>query len=285
MNKVQPLDSESSYNSSIDIKSSIDEEDSIAPLPHRKPFLSLTAFVIGSVISLVLLCSISVYLSVFIGMYYSNEQLTENVVVNLENEITNFLNMILNEMSVTARTAADHYNHGVSTMKDFRQYLYTPFKLSKLSVGYAFGNPSERYSYTIVGKAAKPEIVYSYQPPGFIGTIRDTYTLQGELVKLNATVDYTPYDVMSKDYYDSTIEESERLGTEGAFVGIPYIVTNGSLSISYGAKVYDPVQYALGKKVLKGICRVVMPLSDLVSYLSKVKVFKNGYVILSEFDA
>ena len=116
----------------------------------------------------------------------------------------------------------------------------------------------------------------------FIGSLRDTYDNNGTLLKLNDTIDFTPYNVSIKDYYWFPLAEAERMGEEGAF-SKPYIVTNGTLSISFGAKVFDQELFSQGVKLFKGIARIVRPLAGFSNFLSKkVKVFEHGYVVIKE---
>ncbi|EFC35422.1 predicted protein, partial [Naegleria gruberi] len=204
---------------------------------------SLKTFIIVSMIMLVLLCSVSIYVSVFVLMNQSVDELTENVLGLLEEKMSVYIDSVLNEMKNTGMTMAD-------------------------GIG--------------IGKQGKQEIVYSYQPPGFIGSIRDTYLLNGTLLVLNETIDYTPYNVAKKDFYYVAVSEAARIGKEGAF-SYPYIVTNGTLSISFGAKVYDQQLFAQGTKHLKGIARIVKPLSGISDFLEKkVQVFDQGFVIIKE---
>ncbi|KAG2377899.1 hypothetical protein C9374_008984 [Naegleria lovaniensis] len=266
-----------------------DDQDSNFPLQddkkrsEKKAFLSLRWFVITSICSLILFSAICVYLAVFIGFNQAVDELSEKVIHDSKSKIVIYIDKVLSQMSVISRLSAEQYNYGLVTNNFYRNFFYTPYKLAELSVGFAFGYPSERYSYTIVGKEGQERIVYSYQPPGFIGSIRDAYFLNGTIQTVNETVDYTVYEVSQKDFYNASINAAKSLGAEGAFTN-PYIVTNGSLSIAYGALLYDPhIFVSSGAKVLKGICRTVMPLASIVKFMrEKITVLKNGYVLLQE---
>nr|CAG4718360.1 unnamed protein product [Naegleria fowleri] len=267
-----------------------DEQRSNSPLQEgikkaseNKAFLSLRWFVIISICSLILLSSVCVYLAVFIGFHQAVDELSEKVINDTKSKIVIYIDKVLSQMSVVSRLSAEQYSYGLVTLNFYRNFFYTPFKLTGLSVGFAFGYPSERYSYTIVGKEGEERIVYSYQPPGFIGSIRDAYFLNGTIQTVNETVDYTVYEVSKKDYYNSSINAAKLMGSEGAFTD-PYIVTNGTLSIAYGAMLYDPhILTSTGEKVLKGICRTVMPLANIVRFMrEKITVLQNGYVLLQQ---
>ncbi|KAG2388979.1 hypothetical protein C9374_014379 [Naegleria lovaniensis] len=242
--------------------------------------LSFKAFVVCSIILLVVLSSVATYLSVFIGLYTSIDTMTSMVVANVMDKIELHLNIVLGRMSTMSRIAAEHYSYGLVTLPYYREYFFTAYKLYGIFLGYGFPYPSERYNYIWIGK----DFMYTAQAPGALTTRDLVNSTTGQVIKYNVSTETSPFSVLKKtDYFTYYVEETAKIpgNPEGVF-GQLYYPVNGSLSFQYGSKLYDPVQFKLGKKVIKGACRCSIPLFLLTDFLEPLKVFERGYVLLTE---
>ncbi|KAG2392340.1 hypothetical protein C9374_012592 [Naegleria lovaniensis] len=245
--------------------------------------ISLRVFVIIAFISLILVCSISVYMSVFIGLYTSNDELLSKVINNVEDKIIIFITQLLEKLRLASNVGADVYNYGLIDKPQMRDYIFRQYNNSAIQTGYFFATPSERYSVIeVLGS-----LFYTYQPPKFPGIIRDKVSGDGTVLAYNYTVDTTPAQVIQQGFYNSTIKAANLAKTKGAFGSIYYII-NGSLALPYGSMLYDPVKFKQSPQQpgpVQGLCRCAVPLYLLSNFLSQIQVFQRGYVLLTEYNS
>ncbi|EFC42335.1 predicted protein [Naegleria gruberi] len=248
--------------------------------PKRTINCPLRLFLMTTLSILIIVCAITVYLAVFVGMYSSVDELTNKMIQTVQGQVTNYIDRFLGELKMSSKLAAGHYNNGLVAKKDYRQYLYQGFNNSGVFVGYFLqvNNHSERFSYVIING----NFLYTYQDNGFPGLIRDRVNIStAQVIKYNFTVSSAPQNLETTEFYTSAISESNSLGVEGVF-GKPFYVVGGAISLPYATKLYSTM-YPV--KSLIGICRATIPLYLLSEYLSGVKVFQKGYVILTELNS
>lgn len=99
-----------------------------------------------TIVALILLCSITVYLSVFIGMFISIEELSDKVVSNVQDKIVIYISQLLDKLKTVSHVGADLYNYGLLNKSQIREYLFRQYNNSGVLTGYFFSTPSERYA-------------------------------------------------------------------------------------------------------------------------------------------
>ncbi|KAG2392994.1 hypothetical protein C9374_009571 [Naegleria lovaniensis] len=248
---------------------------------HLQGCISLRTFVVIAIISLILLCSIMVYLSVFIGMFISIEELSRKVVSNVEDKIVLYISQMLDKLKMVSNIGADLYNYGLLDKTQMRDYIFRQYNNSEILTGYFFATPTERYAVIELFGS----LYYTSQIPPFRGMIRDKVNGDGSVVAYNYSVDPTPAEVIQQGFYNSTIKAAAKMGSKGAFGSIYYII-NGSLALPYGSMLYDPVKFKQGiVSGVKGIYRCTVPLIVLSNFLQRIRVFERGYVLVTEFNS
>ncbi|KAG2378600.1 hypothetical protein C9374_008239 [Naegleria lovaniensis] len=245
--------------------------------------IPLRLFISAMIALLIVVSCVSIWVTTFVVSKQAIENLANDVIGVSNQKILSYLDAVINPLGKMSKAMAADYNWGIANENNFRKYLFPKYYfLGATSCGYFFGYPSTKYTYSITGVGSKAYLVYSYQTPGFIGTIRDTVNNKtGAVIKYNSTIDYTPFFSAQQDYYNSTIELCNRLGIEGVY-GPPYKALNSSMAIYHSSVVYDPVLYASGIKKAVGVTRINMSLGAIVSYLSKIVLIGRGYCLVSQ---
>ena len=246
--------------------------------------LPLRLFLSLVIALLIVVSCVSIWVSTFVVSKHAIESLANNVIGVSNQKILSYLDAMINPLGKMSKAMAADFNYGIANVENFRQYLFPKYYfLGATSCGYFFGYPSAKYTYSITGVGSKAYLVYSYQPPGFIGTIRDTVNNKtGAVIKVNSTIDYTPFFSAQQDYYNSTIDLSSKLGIEGVY-GSPYKALNSSMAIYHSSVVYDPILFSsTGMKKAVGVTRINMSLGAIVSYLSKIVLIGRGYCLVSQ---
>ncbi|EFC47593.1 predicted protein [Naegleria gruberi] len=104
----------------------------------------------------------------------------------------------------------------------------------------------------------------------------------GDIVKVNSTVDLTPYVPAKQDFFIYTLKNYYEKGLEGVY-GEPYKVLGSTVAIYYSQLMYDPEIYKLNKtKSLVGLAKVNLSLETIVNFLSKIELLGRGYVLVAQ---
>ncbi|EFC47539.1 predicted protein [Naegleria gruberi] len=246
--------------------------------------IPINLFIISVVSILLIMSCFCIWIASFTVTKQVIEGLSNDLIDVNGEKITSYLNTFMDPLGKLSKSIAYDYNNGIATTSNFRTYLFPKFAEFKTSsCGYFFaGPPSTKYTYSTAGSGNKTYPVYSYQPPGFIGTLRDTINVTtGVVTKYNSTVDLTPFYTLDQDYYNSTIILSTQLGIEGVY-GNAYKPYGSSMAIYHSSKLYDPVQYKTGKKVVTGVTRVNISLQNIVDFLSKIVLIGKGFCLVSQ---
>ncbi|KAG2389400.1 hypothetical protein C9374_013960 [Naegleria lovaniensis] len=249
--------------------------------------ISLRYFLVLTISILIILCSITIYVSVFIGLYTSIDELSNKVVMNAQDKIVTFLDGYMGKLKLMAQLGAQQYNSaiGIHTFtKDlFRSYMFHLTKQSGVFVGYFlyFHPYSERYAVTVV--STNNTLVYTYQNNRFPGIIRDQLNWEtGSVMKANYSIDPTPANLTKQEFYVSGLAMTKKLKSEGVFLD-PVFIIGAHIALPYIALLYDPIQLQQqpSKKVQIGMCRCTVPLYLLSNFLrDEIEIFSKGYVII-----
>ncbi|EFC35967.1 predicted protein, partial [Naegleria gruberi] len=228
-------------------------------------------------------------LLVWLSSYLVTEKAINDLSTKLINEsgrkIITYLDGVMTPIAKLTKTMAREYTTGVVTIPMFRNYLFPKFvEFRTTGCGFFFSVPlPSRYTYTISGTTSNPFPVFAYQPYGYPGTIRDIVNITtGDIVKVNSTVDLTPYVPAKQDFFIYTLKNYYEKGLEGVY-GEPYKVLGSTVAIYYSQLMYDPEIYKLNKtKSLVGLAKVNLSLETIVNFLSKIELLGRGYVLVAQ---
>ncbi|EFC44583.1 predicted protein [Naegleria gruberi] len=244
----------------------------------------LNLFIVCTISLLILSGCIFVWVSSFIVTSNSIENLNAMFIEESGQKIIKSLTGYLDPAAKLTKMLAKDWNSGSVNLTQLREYLFPKFQQFETSgCGFFFNDTySYRYTYTVSGTASNPVVVYSQQPYGFIGSIRDMINITtGDVIKYKYQVIYTPIIMVDQDYWIYLSKYTKQTGQEGV-LGDPYLAPGASMTIYYAQWVYDQILWKTQKqKRIIGLAKINLSLDSIVNYLSKIKLLGDGYVVVT----
>ncbi|KAG2386080.1 hypothetical protein C9374_003229 [Naegleria lovaniensis] len=248
---------------------------------------SMRVVIIILIISLLLTCSLFIWLASFIGSRNTVNELTTNLIEQVGKKILVFLSGEISPIAGLARTLANDFNLGIVGRRPPFEYLFAKNVIYRPSaVGLFF--PTEMYSYfnlTFFPDGIPKQTFTIYIKPKDMVGIEQWYCDEKDGSILSLAYNETkPLNIYSLAYWVTSFKYYDQLGVDGVY-GDPYIVINSTACIYYTAKLYDPVAYIANRtKNVVGISKVNLSLLNIEKYLTSLSLLGRGYVLVSEYN-
>ncbi|EFC36463.1 predicted protein [Naegleria gruberi] len=275
-NGIEYLQEATSCNQSLLEESQIKQRNSILSC-----ILSIRLFLIAMITLVVLLTSVSIWVTA----YTMNEQAAMeqvNIVIdNMNEKIATFVNGQLIPAKYVADSMVNDYHRGYIDLTDsIREYLFdriSTFGVSVTNLCFGEGGYNTLFAYSVY---ADGSITYGTKRQNENLFVYKANRTTGEYYIDKPTINNMTYTIRNTDYYTESIALVDKY-PNGAF-GAPYKVLNGPQSTYWSTPVYNRTELPQKKNRI-GFAKINISLAAIAQFLSNVKVMERGYVIISEY--
>ena len=275
-NGIEYLQEATSCNQSLLEESQIKHRNSILSC-----ILSIRLFLIAMITLVVLLTSVSIWVTA----YTMNEQAAMeqvNIVIdNMNEKIATFVNGQLIPAKYVADSMVNDYHRGYIDLTDsIREYLFdriSTFGVSVTNLCFGEGGYNTLFAYSVY---ADGSITFGTKRQNENLFVYKANRTTGEYYIDKPTINNMTYTIRNTDYYTESIALVDKY-PNGAF-GAPYKVLNGPQSTYWSTPVYNRTELPQKKNRI-GFAKINISLAAIAQFLSNVKVMERGYVIISEY--
>ncbi|EFC39974.1 predicted protein [Naegleria gruberi] len=246
--------------------------------------ISIRLFIIILMTSLLLVCSILIWLTGFVMSQQALNSMSSELMATYGQSIIRFMDGQVRPYIAATHSVADDYNIGLVGRAPPLSYLYKKYSTFKpYGIGLVFDD--ELNTFNTFGVPPNEVAAYYQTPKG--QPILNTWSVNttSPNVTINGLYKITSNYLTTKQSYWITafglFEKHPEM--EGVFGSSIYYVPGGGYTMYYCAKLYDPsIYFNTGNKVVVGVAKTNLAVNIIQRFLSKVTLFGTGYLLVAE---